>query len=600
MENIYGTKVKNKILSKLFRKAEVSWIISDISKSIGPIIDLFFISQFIGINGVTVMGYVAPLIVLLGFIGTDIANGAKIKTAPFLGYGNLVEANKIFSNAVIFGGVTSLSVAIFIALFSGGVCFVLGVRDPDIFVMTRQYIYGYIIGLPFLTLTRVFSPYLLVEGHYRRELTSSLMMTFIDIAADAFVIFVLHGGMFEIGLATSLGYIVSFLIEGSFFLNKKSKSTFRISMNGMNGRGIDSKICLDILKLGSPTGIFIGSTALGGTIINNLLTSLHVPYLVASYGVFAQIAVYFRAAWSSSASNLLTFSGIFIGEEDKTSLKEVQKIALVHSLINSSFVAMLFFVFAEPIAKIFMKSSDPIALIMATECIRVSCFSLPLHTIVDNFNMYLTAIKRIRFCNFYTFLLECGDLVPITFLLLNIIGYRGAWLSKVINMLIMSFIAIIYIYMNKEAENFRDKMLLLPRSFGIPPENEISVIAHSEKEIEELSRLAIAFAMEHGADKKRARIFGLITEELGIFFAEHGFNDGKPHTINTRLVAKNEELIIRMRDDCKPLNLTEYYKFLNTSEEKEEKEIGLSIIMKMAREVIYTLTFGANNLIIKI
>ena len=593
MEDLYGTKTNNKILNTLFRKAEISWALSDISKSIGPMIDLFFISQFIGINGVTVMGYVTPLIMLLGLIGTDIANGAKIKTAPFLGAGNLDGANRIFSNAVILGGLISLSTSLLITIFSDGVCFVLGVKDPDIFVMTRQYIYGYIIGFPFLTFTVVLSPYLELEGQYNRVTVSSFMMTFIDIAADAFVIFILHGGMFELGLATSLGYIISFFIEASFFFNKKNKSTFRVSW------GVDSKICLDMLKLGSPSGILKGSNALGGMIINNLLTSLHVPYLVAAYGVFAQITTYIRAAWSSSASNLLNFSGIFIGEEDRNSLKEVQKTALVHALINSSVAAVLFFIFAEPLSKIFMKSDDTAALIMATECIRVSCFSLPFRTIVDNFGMYLTAIKRIRFCNFYTFMLECGALVPITFLLLNIIGYKGAWFAKVIHILIMSLIAIFYIYMNKEAENFRDKMLLLPKSFGIPPENEISVIAHSEKEIADLSRVAIAFAMEHEADKKRARTFGLITEELGIFLAEHGFKDGKPHTINTRLVAKNEDLIIRMRDDCKSLNFTEYYKFINTPEEKE-KEPGLEIIMHMAKEVIYTPTFGANNLIIKI
>ena len=54
-----------------------------------------------------------------------------------------------------------------------------------------------------------------------------------------------------------------------------------------------------------------------------------------------------------------------------------------------------------------------------------------------------------------------------------------------------------------------------------------------------------------------------------------------------------------MRDNCKPLNLTEYYKFLNTPEEKE-KEADLAIIMNMAKEVIYTPTFGANNIIVKI
>ncbi len=84
MENLYGEKVKNKILSRLFTKAEFAWSLSDISRSIGPMIDLIFISQFIGINGVTVMGYVAPLIMLLGFIGTNVANGARAKLHLFL------------------------------------------------------------------------------------------------------------------------------------------------------------------------------------------------------------------------------------------------------------------------------------------------------------------------------------------------------------------------------------------------------------------------------------------------------------------------------------------------------------------------------------
>ena len=145
MENLYGEKVKNKILSRFFTKAEIAWGLSDISRSIGPMIDLIFISQFIGIDGVTVMGYVAPLIMLLGFIGTNVANGARVKTAPSLGAGNLPEANRIFSNAVILGGLISLSTALLIAVFSDGVCFLLGVRDYDILEMTRQYIFGYIL-----------------------------------------------------------------------------------------------------------------------------------------------------------------------------------------------------------------------------------------------------------------------------------------------------------------------------------------------------------------------------------------------------------------------------------------------------------------------
>jgi hypothetical protein len=219
---------------------------------------------------------------------------------------------------------------------------------------------------------------------------------------------------------------------------------------------------------------------------------------------------------------------------------------------------------------------------------------------VYNFNNYLMGIKRLRFANIYSFLIECGNLIPITLLMLRVIGYQGAWVSKVANMIGLSLIAIIYIMSNKEADKFSDKMLLMPRDFGTTPENEIAVIASSTQEIEELSKVAISFSMEHGADKKRAMTYGLITEELSVFLAQQGFKDGEEHHINMRLVAKGDDLIIRMRDDCKPLNLKDYFQLLLETPEIEDEEITLSIIFKMAKDVKYTSTFGANNLIVRV
>lgn len=36
MKTIYGAELNNKILHQLFRKAEISYTVSDISKAIGP------------------------------------------------------------------------------------------------------------------------------------------------------------------------------------------------------------------------------------------------------------------------------------------------------------------------------------------------------------------------------------------------------------------------------------------------------------------------------------------------------------------------------------------------------------------------------------
>lgn len=592
---IYGGKAENKIIRRLFHKSELSWGVSDFSKAIGPIIDLVFVSHFIGVDGVTVLGFMSPLIMFFELIGSAVANGARNKVSSMIGAGKLDDANRVFSDSLIMSGGLSVLLSLLAFFFCSGLAFALGARDPGIAGMTKQYLLGYLLGFPFYTLTRVITPFLQIEGQYKRVNTTSIMTTVIDIAADAFVVFVLHGGMLEIGLATSLGYIVPFFVSAAYYAGRNSASVFRLRF-----KGFSPKLCAEIFRLGAPMGVTKGSKSLGGLIINNLLTTFNMPYLVAAHGVFAQITVFLRAAWYAPADTLMAFAGVFAGEEDRHSIKLVQRLSLIHALIMTSIITVLLFLYCDPLAAFFLNSDNPEALELAKQCIRVSCLSLPFHTIVYNFNNYLMGIKRLRFANIYSFLIECGNLIPVTLLMLRVIGYEGAWISKVVNMAGLSLIAVFYILMNKGGKTFSDKMLLMPEGFGTTPENEIAVIASSTQEIEELSKIALAFAMEHGAGKKRAKTYGLITEELAVFLAEHGFKDGKEHHINMRLVAKDDELIIRMRDDCKPLNLKDYYQLLNDSQGKEEEKVNLSIILKMAKDVKYTATFGANNLILRV
>ena len=583
----------NKIIRRLFYKSEISWGVSDFSKAIGPMIDLVFVSQFIGIDGVTVLGFMSPLIMFFELIGSAVANGARNKVSAMIGAGKLDDANRVFSNSLLMGGGLAVIMAVLAFIFSSGLAFVLGAREPGVAEMTKQYILGYLIGFPFYTLTRVITPFLQIEGQYKRVNATSISTTVIDIVGDSVAVFVLHGGMFEIGLATSVGYILPFFIGASYYMVKKSASVFKLKFKDFN-----MKLCVEVIRLGAPMGITKGSNSIAGLIINNMLTSFNVPYLVAAHGVFSQITVFLRAAWYAPADTLMAFAGVFVGEKD--SIKLVQRIALLHSLIMTTVITVLLFFFCDPIVTVFLNTDKPEALKLASQCIKISCFSLPFHTIVYNFNNYLMGIKRLRFANIYSFLIECGNLVPITLLMLGFIGYQGAWISKIINMAGLSLIAVIYISINKGGRSFSDKMLLMPEGFGTTPENEMTVITSSIKKIKVLSKIAVAFAMEHGADKKRAMTYGLITEELAVFLADHGFKDGEEHNINARLVAKDDDLIIRMRDDCKPLNLKDYYQLLLETPEIEDDEISLSIVFKMAKDVKYTATFGANNLIVRV
>ena len=583
----------NRILQRAFRKSEVSYAVTDIAKAAGPVIDLLFIGRYIGVDGITVIGYTAPLILFMELIGSTIANGARVKVGPLVGAGKAEESNRCFSASLLSGVVLSLLLSAVIILFSPGVCYILGAREPAIAALTRSYVIGYAIGAPFFVMNRILNPFLQLEGQYKRMNISSVTTTLVNVAADLFVIFVLHGGMLEIGLATSVSYFVGFFINASVYFFKKD-TVFRFVTGGFTLRS-----CFEILQLGAPYGVLKASNSIGGILVNNILTAMNMNYLVASYGVFTQIMGFCRSSWYAPSDTMLSFAGVYIGEENKDSLRETQSISLRHSLLYTCLVTVIMFVLAPLIATTFLKSGDPRAYILCTECIRIECLSIPFHTIIYNFNNYLLAAKRQRFDCYYSFLIELGHLVPITFLLTQVTDYRGAWISRIISMVVTSLVAVLYIHIQKVGSTFREKMLLMPEGFGIPKENEIVYLTDSTDDILDLSRLAIAFALEHGCDGKRARKYGLLTEELAGFLMEHGFDDNQKHNIEARLVFKDDDLMIRMRDDCKPLNLVDYYRLVREDHDIE-KDLSLSIIMRQAKDVCYKGTFGANNLLIRI
>ena len=48
MKKGIGKNTDNRFLHKLFMKGEISYAVSDISKAIGPMIDMMFVGRFIG------------------------------------------------------------------------------------------------------------------------------------------------------------------------------------------------------------------------------------------------------------------------------------------------------------------------------------------------------------------------------------------------------------------------------------------------------------------------------------------------------------------------------------------------------------------------
>ena len=573
----------------------VAFIAANLVTALGPTIDSIFVGSYYQVDDVAAIGLTHFLLVGYRTLAASIiTRGAHVIVSRKIGAGNKEDANKYFSLSIMMCFFVSVAIALFSIIFSNNIAALLGARGSMAYLMkpTSDYLIGYCLGLPFFTLANILTPFLQMDGDYDLVTAHSVVLTVVDIAADYYVVKVMHGGLLMIGLATSLSHFAAFLVTLSHFFLRKS--IFRFSLKGVKlSQGVE------ILETGAPTGVVKLSNTVSGILINNMLAVYVASDAIAALSAGNQIMKFCFSLWLGAASTLLSFSSMFFGEEDKKALESVQKIAIRKGFQCTLPAAAAIFVFAGPLTGLFLRNGDAATLAMGAESIRFFALSMPFNVLIYSSQFYFISAGRRPFANLYSFILEFAIPVPLTFLLLNTIGYRGAWVTKPVANLLAVLVAVVYFQLQR-GDTFREKMLLVPENFGAEPGRELIFRGDSMTDVMGISGIAIPFALENGANEKQARMLSLAVEELAGNIVEHGFADGKPHHVDLRMLAKDDGLILRLRDDCKRFDPVEKYRTDLQFSKDPEHGVAIRVMIKLARDIKYTGQYGMNNLIIRI
>lgn len=101
-------------------------------------------------------------------------------------------------------------------------------------------------------------------------------------------------------------------------------------------------------------------------------------------------------------------------------------------------------------------------------------------------------------------------------------------------------------------------------------------------------------------DARRAYYTGLCTEEMAGNIVTHGFAiDRKKHSVDIRLTCKEEEIVLRMRDDCAAFNPSQHARILDSGNREERfKDFGIRMVYSLAKEVNYQNLLDQNVLTI--
>ena len=576
------------MIRKLIRQMLAAQTLSALTVSLCLLIDSVMIARFLGVGAVAAYGLANPILLVIGALGSMLAAGIQASCSKSLGSGSQEETNKGYSSAIGLMVGISLLFMLAVILLRNPLATLMGAgSEGTLFDDTRDYLLGFVIGAPASMGALVLVPFLQMAGQSNLLILAVLGMTLADVGFDLLNVLVFHGGMFGMGLASSLSYYVAMLIAMGYFLSKKCVFSFSL-------RGITWKKIRELAAGGVPAAFSMVSSVVLVFILNKILLASGGSAAVAAYSVLMSIGNASNCISTGVGGVSLTLSGILYNEEDRTGLKELMRLLARYAVALGAVMGLLLLIFAPVFVGVFIAEAGP-AREMTVQGVRLYALGLiPCCLLYALKNMY-QGTERVSLTEGIS-VLE-GAILPAlcAFLFSRFWGVTGVWLYFVAGESLALLATAIYVWKKNGAVSLSPQtFLMLKKDFGVPPENLLEMDIRSIQEVTDAARAAEEFCRRHGQSEKTANHIALCLEEMAGNTVIHGFAPEKENHLFIRVQHKGSRWVLRFRDDCRAFDPVRYVP------NGEKDALGIRLVMAMADDIRYTYTLNLNNLTIKL
>ena len=560
---------------------------------INNFISSYFASNYLGIEAMGAIGLASPISMFIAAIVTILSGGCAIVCGKYLGQNNNKSLQEVFTLDMVLAIFVG---SLFVIVFGGMALFNLTgffTNDQSIRILLNNYLLGQAIGFIPLVATGQLSVFLLLENQNRLSFIGVIVNIISGFILDYLFIKVLNLGVFGLSLASSISSWILVFIQMSYFFTKKSLLKFTF-------KKIVFKHSKDIMQIGLPGAISYIFQTFRGLIVNKLLENNIGSVAVSAFAGANNIM---NLLWSIpigmlSVSRLLM--SLAVGEEDRTSLLDVMKNMFRRYIPIMLVINVLTILCAGPFTSIYFKPDNQPVFDMTSNGLRIlplcMCFSI----IYMHFNCYGQASNKQIYIHTLSFMDGVFSVVLFSMLLIKPLGINGVYIANVLNGVLTTIYIVGYAWFkNKKMPRNIEDLMVIPKDFGVEEKDRIDISVDTIEEAVEIAKQVQSFCKEKGIDERRSYLAGLAMEEMVTNVIEHGFKkDNKKHSIDIRVSYKDDEIIMRIKDNCVPFDPAMR---LETIKEKDiTKNIGIRLVYKIAKQIDYHNILGLNILTIKI
>ena len=571
---------------KHFKKLVIAGFLKSLTLSITGLIDCAVVGLFIGVEGLSAFKLAMPVYSMLALFSALFSGGLSVMIARELSEHGVKRANEVFQSAftvicAVGACITVVGAAapgVFSDLFAGLSC------DPQVKAQTTEYLRPILLGALPILLYDSLGTVAMLDGGTRYLKLSSVVLFLADIAGDLLAVR-LRKGMCGVAAASTAAYTAALAVILLSFFSKKS----------MLRPGLcrpDRAALRDTLRLGMPV-VFM--------LFCNILRPLAVNRCVLTYGTMIGLAAlsiqdairYVPAALCSGiAKASLILAGIFTAESDLLALRQEKLSIMRWSYIGGTVVALILMLLSSPLLWLF--TGDPAVHSMGVWSLLLYLPGVPFIAISMSIISLLQGMGDNRRSISFTVFSHLISPVFFAWLLGRRFGDLGIYASFTVSEIFVAVAMTSLLLLRK----FQNRTIIPSSLLNADVKADLKLVVSDPEQAVSASKQMNTVCLENGVSEKQAFLMALTAEELAMNSLTHGFRDRKAHYLELRLIITGDTLVLRLRDDGRPFDLTERYKLINPDDPTHN--IGLRIIFASADEVFYNSALNLNNVCIKV
>lgn len=385
--------------------------------------DTFFVSKALGSLGLASLNFaIAAFSTMQGF-GQMAAIGGATRFAIQKNSGNADAANRTFFTTLCLGGVVAAVFLVLGLFFFEPLALLLG-ADAETLTLTSTYLRATLGFAPLFVANNIMLAFVKNDNNPKLSMMATLASSVSNIVLDYVFMFPLGMGMFGAAFATSLSPLISLCVLSTHFLKKKSTFTPKPVRPTL-------RKLFDIASLGFSALIGELASAIALISFNLVILGIAGNLGVAAYGIVANVALVAAAFFNGIGQGTQPLASRYYGQKNHEALRQILRYAVTLCLCFSLVLYGVIFVDTDALVGVFNSENNLELAAIAHDGMRIYFIGY----LFAGFNAvaaaYLSAISQVKSASVISLLRSCLLLLPALFLLSNLFGMNGVWLSFV-------------------------------------------------------------------------------------------------------------------------------------------------------------------------